>query len=133
MLSGNESDLDPCGESETTPGCAEDWDLDGVADEDEPLPSSLLGQIAVQQCTLNGNVSPPSADRYSETWMDQDEQDEDEQFTRDPLTNVGGRSGSSGEEAFVQVTVTGGAEYLIVVGATSGGTGVYEISIREIL
>ncbi len=31
-----------------------DWDLDGVANSDEPVPESFLQQVQVMQCTLAG-------------------------------------------------------------------------------
>ncbi|MES2640877.1 MAG: hypothetical protein V4850_15415 [Myxococcota bacterium] len=132
MYDGNEDDFDACGEqaaSATT--CDLDWDRDGVLDEDEPMPTSLLSQARVMECTLNGNV-PPAVWTYDASWLDVDDLDEDDLPTIDFANNTGGHSGPDGEEAFVEVVLDGGREYLVIVGANGGGTGVYEIALREI-
>jgi hypothetical protein len=46
-------------------------------------------------------------------------------------SNTGGRSGDEGEEGYVEATLTGGEQYVIVVGA-SQGTGAYELSVRQV-
>lgn len=111
--------------------CSNDWDGDGVIDADEPAPQSLYEQIRVTQCAANGNVEP--ADPYSSDWMDIDELDEDDDPTATISIGAGGRSGAEGEEAYVEVTLEGGRQYVIVVGAGSGDTGPYEISMRQVL
>ena len=131
MNGDDDADFEPCGTHATDPipTCATDWDGDGVADADEPLPENLFQQILVQQCTLNGGV--PASEPYSTEWMDVDERDEDTLFSRDLTHNTGGRSGPDDEEAYADVVLRGGQEYLIVVGG-NGGTGTYELSVREI-
>lgn len=132
MLSGDESDFDACGEASLTPtSCDDDWDRDGVLDIDEPQPDSFLAQTRVMECTLNGNVAP-AAWTYGTSWLDVDEQDEDELPTIDFANNTGGRAGEDGEEGYVEVSLDGGREYLVIVGATGGGTGTYELSLRQI-
>jgi hypothetical protein len=132
MYEESDPDFDPCGVAagyETT--CAEDWDRDGVLDTDEPQPASFFTQTRVMECTQNGNVAP-SEWVYDTTWLDWDELDEDEEPTVDFAANVGGYSGTEGEEAFVRVSLQGGREYLVVVGANANGTGTYELSVRQL-
>ena len=124
---------DPCGqppESTDTGGsailtCDDDYDLDGVANEDEPAPTDFFSQVLVQQCDLGLTPS------YTTEWLDADEIDEDGEVTYDPIQNTGGYSGESGEEAFLAIELTGGEVYTIVVGG-NGDTGVYELSVKQI-
>jgi hypothetical protein len=132
MQDGTEDDLDACGDqSATATTCDLDWDRDGVLDSDEPQPGTFLAQARVMECTLNGNV-PMGESGYGTEWLDSDELDEDELPTYDYLRNTGGSSGDEGEEAYAEVRLRGGYEYLVVVGANSGGTGTYELSVRVV-
>ena len=128
----SDDDFDPCGDqSDAATVCAEDWDRDGVLDEDEPLPETFLTQARVMECTQNGNV-PPAAWAYNSDWLDVDEMDEDELATGTYTYNAGGRSGTDGEEGFVWKTLEGGRQYLIVVGASADDVGTYEVTVREV-
>ncbi len=130
LVSGSEDAFDACGEVTGITSCAEDWDRDGVSDATEPRPTSLLGQLRVMECTQNGNVAP-SAWSVTAANLDVDELDSDDTATSSVLYNTGGRTGDSGEEAYVDVTLRGGATYLLLVGATAG-TGSYEFTVRAI-
>lgn len=123
--------FDPCGaDSGVTTTCDEDWDRDGVYDSDEPQPETLLSQIRVMQCTLAGNdVSGFVA--LTTDIIDADEQDEDEDFSYDRIKNTGGQSVDDYEGAYIETTLEGGKEYLIIVGA-SQGTGAYELNIKKL-
>ncbi|MDP2304823.1 MAG: hypothetical protein Q8P18_02190 [Pseudomonadota bacterium] len=132
MYSGDEDDFDPCGERAAAPTtCDFDWDRDGVLDADEPVPESFLAQARVMECTLNGN-EPPALWAYDASWLDMDELDDDDLPTINFAQNTGGRTGPDGEEGYVEVTLVGGREYLVIVGANDGGTGTYELNLREI-
>lgn len=132
MYDGEEDDFDACGEQATeATTCDLDWDRDGVLDEDEPVPTTFLAQTRVMECTQNGNV-PPEAWTHGTDWLDVDEQDEDDLPSIDYAASAGGRSGVTGEEAYIEIALEGGREYLIVVGANSGGTGTYELSVRQV-
>ncbi len=122
--------FDPCGTVSTDTTCAEDWDRDGVLDTDEPLPSDFIRQVQVMQCTLNGGTLDHDQ-AMGEEILDIDETDEDEDPWFDRSRDLGGATGSSGEEAFLEIELTGGTQYLIVVGAGTD-TGVYELEIREV-
>jgi len=112
------------------PSCQEDWDLDGVSDEDEAHPTTLLEQIQVADCTARGETNETYDSSYSLSWMDADEQDDDDRPSRDFANNAGGRSTTDAEEGFVEVDLPGGTTYLLIVGGNSG-TGVYEINVRQ--
>jgi hypothetical protein len=116
----------------STPTCAEDWDLDGVADDNEPLPESLEQQILVAECTADGATNETFVSHYDTDWMDADEQDDDERPSHDYVNNTGGRSGADGEEGYVHADLPGGAQYLLIVGG-NGETGTYEINVRQTL
>ncbi len=123
---------DACGVPEATlPACELDFDRDGVLDENEPLPETFYDQILVQQCTSFGGSLPLGTEPYSPTWLDTDELDEDEDFTFDRALNTGGLAGVEGEEGFLDVTLTGGEQYIVVVGSAED-EGVYELSFRQI-
>lgn len=123
---------DPCGEIDENPTtCDSDFDRDGVLDLNEPTPTTLIDQVLVQQCTLNGNVMPADEDIYDTSWLDLDERDEDDVPTYYRAFNTGGYAGTDGEEAFANVSVQGGGVYTIVVGAGSD-EGLYELSVREL-
>lgn len=133
MAGSDEEQDDWCGEiADEPPTCADDWDRDGVPDESEPAPTTLRAQILTQQCTLNGGVAPEPGATYSDDWMDADERDEDDLYTVSYAYNTGGRAGQEGEEGFVRVSLLGGQRYVIVVGDGGGGTGVYQLSVRQL-
>ena len=119
--------FDPCGEqSEETLTCADDWDLDGVANDDEPVPVSFLQQVDVHLCQQHGagNYEP-----YGDDTVDLDELDEDETTTVSRAYNLGSVSGDSGEEAFMVAELVGGFQYMIVVGGGTD-TGIYELTLQ---
>ncbi|GDX78814.1 hypothetical protein LBMAG42_06250 [Deltaproteobacteria bacterium] len=130
---GSEQEVeDACGVPEgTLPTCDLDFDRDGVLDESEPMPETFYDQVLVQQCTSFGGSLPSGTAPYSTTWLDTDELDEDEDFTFDRSLNTGGLAGVEGEEGFLDVTLVGGEQYLVVVGAGED-EGVYELSLRQI-
>lgn len=111
--------------------CTNDWDQDGVLDEDEPLPTSFYEQVLVQECKNNGGTLPTTT--YSASWLDVDELDEDSDVTSNIADGAGGKSGATGEEGYVEAILQGGRQYAVVVGSGSGDTGPYEISLREVL
>ncbi len=129
LVSGSEDEFDACGVPTSPTTCGVDWDGDGVLDEEEPLPTSLLEQVRVMECTANGGVQPP-AWRVGESLLDVDELDDDETPEVDYPKGVGGRSGEEGEEAYVQVQLGGGARYVVVVGGA--GSGNYELNVRQV-
>jgi len=126
--------FDPCGEAtDLTATCEVDWDSDGVLDEDEPTPGSFVQQVQVQQCTLTKNplgVNQLPLDSYvGEEIIDRDELDTDDTAYYDQTRNLGGRTDSSGEDAYLERWLRGGQEYVIVVGAGSD-EGPYEFSVK---
>ena len=122
--------FDPCGEIESTPTlCEEDWDRDGVLDENEPQPSTFLGQVQVMQCTLAGN-DPTGFLPVGVEIFDLDERDADTDPTLDRRLNVGGVSDADHEGAYLDVELVGGQQYILVVGASDAGP--YEFSVRAI-
>lgn len=128
-MGGDESFDEACGSvSEEALECADDVDLDGVANTDEPQPSTFYQQVLVEQCTANGG-SLNEDDAYGVGWLDVDHLDEDEVFTRSAMYNTGGISGPEGEEGFVSARLSAGEEYVIVVGG-AGTTGLYELGVR---
>jgi hypothetical protein len=115
--------------SEAPTTCANDWDLDGVLDEVEPRPATFVEQVQVMQCTLAGGditAFTPASDKI----IDQDERDDNEESYFDRTLNIGGKNGSSGEEAFLMKELQGGTDYVIVVGATAG-LGTYELRVTQ--
>ena len=127
---GSTDAFDPCGsDSGATTTCDEDWDRDGVYDADEPHPTTLLSQVRVMQCTIAGNdVSGFTA--LGTEIIDADEIDEDSDFSYDRIENTGGQSVEDYEGAYIEITLEGGKEYIVVVGA-SAGTGSYELNIKK--
>ncbi len=126
----SDTDFDARGAlSAETTSCLNDWDGDGVLDEDEPSPASFYQQVLVQMC----GIDPSLVDGYEFTPsnFDVDSRDEDEAPSYDRLNNTGGSADSSGEEAWLDITLQGGETYVIVV---SGGSdnGVYEFTVQEI-
>ncbi|HJN73657.1 MAG TPA: hypothetical protein QGF58_06950, partial [Myxococcota bacterium] len=120
---------DPCGAPYVDSGdltCNDDFDGDNVADDEEPIPDGFIAQIQVRQCELGVD----SSEYYNNDWIDKDEIDDGDQLTYDPVGNVGGDSGGSGEEAYLSLTLAGGETYTIVVSG-GGDEGVYELSARQ--
>jgi hypothetical protein len=143
--SGVTADFDACGrqQSATTdtggeedtawepPTCGADWDRDEVLDMDEPRPSSLLEQVMVMQCTLAGGDWESVEPYEPSDFIDQDSVDSDDKPYVDRVRNLGGQSGDSEEEAYLETTLAGGAKYVIVVGS---GTeeGPYELRVKQL-
>jgi hypothetical protein len=122
--------FDPCGEpEETVTSCEEDWDRDGVLDVNEPTATTFLGQVQIMQCTLAGN-DPTGFFPVGLDVIDIDEQDEDDDPTLDRKLNVGGVSADDNEGAYIDIELTGGLQYILVVGAS--GEGPYEFTLRAI-
>jgi hypothetical protein len=125
--------FDPCGEpaSDTglEPNCSNDWDSDGVFDADEPAPTTFYQQVLVKMCSINPDL--PDSEAWGTQWFDMDTLDENQSPTVNRILNTGGRADESGEEAYLDITLEGGQEYLLIVG---GGTdqGVYELTLQEI-
>ena len=146
-FNGDESSLegdgfDPCGAVEdgaisgdgvSQLSCADDWDRDGVYDEDEPQPDSLLQQVWVMQCTASkgssGIGSLGAGDYLTDEFIDRDELDDDDAAYADLTRNLGGISYDQGEEAYLELSLQGGQQYILVVGAGSD-EGPYEFSIK---
>jgi hypothetical protein len=81
------------------------------------------------QCTLNGGTIAPSS-LATPRIFDLDEQDEDEESTYDRTRLLGGRYGLDGEEAFIEASLSGGQQYIIVVGAGTD-LGPYELRVQQ--
>lgn len=105
--------------------CASDFDLDGVSDADEPSPGGFNEQVWLIQCDLGYEFE----DFLDESWFDVDEFDDDLDPTRDTKRVTGGRSGPEGEEAWLEITLTGGQSYVVVVSG-GGDTGAYELNVK---
>lgn len=125
----NDDEFDACGVPSGQLTCAEDWDQDGVENDAEPFPTTFVEQIRVEQCQDNGGTLPEYA--YDLSWVDIDEQDEDEIPSGSFLYNIGGQSGPRGEEAMVVATLLGGNRYVVVVSG-GGDSGVYELSLKQL-
>ncbi len=125
-------DFDPCGEaSEEATTCEQDWDRDGVLDEDEPKPSTFLEQLQTMQCTIVGGdltgITPADSSIF-----DEDERDSDDDASFNRRLNLGGTSAEDGEGGYIETTLTGGGTYIIAVGAGTG-TGAYELTVKQII
>jgi len=83
----------------------------------------------VQQCT-NGDPEDLFMDKYS---FDEDQYDKDAIASFDRILNIGGQSIGDGEEAFIDITLKGGQIYLLVVSDEGMGTGVYELTLQELV
>ena len=140
--SGVTADFDPCGSIQAPdtgstdtawegPTCGSDWDRDEVLDLDEPRPSNLLEQVMVMQCALAGGDFSGVEPYEAEDIIDSDTLDENDNPYVDRTRNLGGKSGDSEEEAYLETTLAGGARYVIVVGAGTE-TGTYELRVKEI-
>ncbi len=128
---GDTERFDPCGITSGEPTtCADDWDGDSVPDADEPAPDSFQYQVLVQLCSIDPDLLTDEV--YGLENFDVDSVDEDELPTIDYLSNAGGRSDDSGEDAYLEITATGGEAYLLVVGA-GADTGPYEFSVRQVV
>jgi len=111
--------------------CAVDWDGDGVLDHDEPQPSNLIEQVMVMQCTLAGGVMEDFEPVEAVDVIDVDSRDDDDNPYTDRARNLGGKSGAEDEEAYLEVSLAGGASYVIVVGAGTD-TGPYELRVQQL-
>lgn len=130
--SDSEDDFDACGTaSESATTCDVDWDLDGVLDEDEPAPETFLEQVWVMQCTLAGGDSSGYTALDTDV-IDEDSTDDDDAATYDMTRNLGGTTDGDAEDAYLEITLEGGQEYILVVGASEAGTGTYELSITTL-
>jgi len=109
--------------------CEDDWDRDGVANADEPQPTTFVQQVLVEQCQDNSGALP--AETIDDSWVDADSVDEDDLPSYSVVYNVGGRSGEDGEEALLVTTVYGGERYVVVVGG-NGDVGAYELSLKQL-
>lgn len=132
------SGWNPCGLAQAggsaATTCATDWDRDGVLNEDEPEPESFVQQVQVMQCTLAaGDFDAVEAGGgfFGLEILDSDETDEDDLPYADRRRNLGGRTGAEDEEAYIEVDLIGGQEYVIVVGGQTD-QGVYEFSVTDI-
>ncbi|MFH1463816.1 MAG: hypothetical protein ABIO70_05445 [Pseudomonadota bacterium] len=127
---GAPAEFDPCGTTSEWPtSCVDDWDGDGVADLDEPLPRSFYEQVLVQMCSIDPAL--PGGELFGPQNFDADTLDFDDTPTANRQDNSGGRAGDSGEEAYLRIQLEGGQRYLVVVGAgTDSGT--YELTLRAI-
>jgi hypothetical protein len=125
--------FDPCGvpapDTGLEPDCSNDWDLDAVLDADEPVPTTFYQQVLTKMCSIHPDL--PDSGAWGTGWFDVDTLDKNQSSTVNRVLNTGGRADESGEEAFLDITLEGGQEYLLVVG---GGTdqGVYELTLQEI-
>ena len=139
---GVSADFNPCGsiQLEDTgsadtawegPTCGADWDRDGVLDIDEPRPTSLLEQVMVMQCALAGGDFSGVEAYEADDIIDVDSMDENDDPYVDRARNLGGQTGESEEEAFMETTLAGGSRYVIVVGAGTE-TGSYELRVKQV-
>ena len=131
--SGVTADFDPCGsiqapDTGTTdtawegPTCGSDWE------RDEVRPFNLIEQVMVMQCALAGGDFSEVEPYEAEDIIDSDTLDENDNPYVDRTRNLGGKSGDSEEEAYLETTLAGGARYVIVVGAGTE-TGTYELRV----
>jgi hypothetical protein len=105
-----------------------------VLDEDEPRPESFVQQVQVMQCTLAGgdfDAVVAGGGFFGTELVDTDETDEDDVPYVDRVRNLGGRTGEEDEEAYMELDLIGGQEYVIVVGGQTD-QGVYEFSVTDI-
>lgn len=122
--------FDPCGSQEDATTCDEDWDRDNVLDENEPTPSTFLGQVQVMQCTLAGNDASGFVPLGTDIF-DMDQTDDDDSVSLDRQLNLGGVSVDEEEGAYIDIELTGGQQYVLVVG--SQGTGPYEFTLKALV
>jgi hypothetical protein len=113
------------------PSCGADWDRDGVLDVHEPSPSSLYEQIQVMQCTSAGGDFSDVEALDPADFIDEDSLDENDSPYTDRKRNLGGASGESEEEAYLETTVSGGGKYVVIVGAGTD-SGPYELTIKQL-
>jgi hypothetical protein len=83
------------------------------------------------QCTLAGGVMEDFEPVEGDDIIDMDSMDEDDDPYVDRTRNLGGKSSDEDEEAYMEVSLAGGATYVIVVGAGTD-TGPYELRIRQL-
>ena len=85
----------------------------------------------VMQCSLAGGDFSEVDPYEAEDFIDSDTLDENDDPYVDRTRNLGGQSGDSEEEAYLETTLAGGARYVIVVGAGTE-TGPYELRVKQI-
>jgi hypothetical protein len=136
------------GDGEQDPGfweCLYDHDQDGIPDEEEPAPATLLEQFQQRQAEnilldadfyAGGFGDAPWSLDVSKPWynvtfvdVDSNEDPEDDLASAYLPYNIGGRAQAEGEEAVWQALLPAG-EYTIVVGDGSEGVGPYDLSVR---
>jgi hypothetical protein len=141
-IGGVTGDFDPCGRTllgdtgaldtaADAPSCGTDWDRDDVLDLDEPRPQTLLEQVMVMQCSMAGGDFSGVEPYQAADLIDQDSMDDNDDPYVDRTRNLGGRSGDSEEEAYLETTLAGGARYVVIVGAGTE-TGPYELRVKQI-
>ncbi len=101
-------------------------------DEDEPEPTTLIDQIYTYQVqALQANSTVDGFFPFTDEFMDVENVDTDTSPSYNLPEGVGGRSVSSGEEAWLTIHLPAGASenrYVIVVGG--GSTGAYQLTVR---
>lgn len=120
-----------CGEESLVTTCGEDWDRDGILDINELQPASFTEQVNAMQCTLYGNDTGLFTVLTPDDLIDVDTLDENEWSYFDRAQNVGGMAHNSGEEAYIEVELEGGEDYLVIVGAYDY-EGTYELEIKQV-
>lgn len=120
-----------CGEVMTSTTCGSDWDRDGVLDDDELMPETFLDQIHAMQCTLAGNDTSRVTRMQPSFVFDTDTLDSDDEAWYDRARNLGGMTDESKEDAILVKRVSGGQQYIVVVGA-EGNTGSYELMVKAL-
>lgn len=85
----------------------------------------------VMQCALAGGDFSGVEAYEAEDLIDSDTLDENDDPYVDRTRNLGGQSGESEEEAYLETSLAGGAKYVIVVGAGTE-TGPYELRVSQI-
>ena len=100
-----------------------------MPDLEEPQPSTFLQQLNTLACSLVDNDEAGYVEYEADSVFDIDEVDTDDESYYDRAANLGGRAVSDGEEAFYTGVLTGGEQYVLVVGAGSD-QGAYEMEVR---
>lgn len=114
-----------------------DFDGDGVTDDLETKPRSLIDQISTWQDEANGGASAisdggfyPYSDVF-ERFVNSDALDGDAAPYANSQLGINTRNAAEGEEAFLRVTLPAGSsehKYIVVVGGP-GSTGPYELTV----
>jgi len=129
--------------------CEFDHDQDGIPDALEQAPTNFVEQVVLRQWEnlltdpnfyqgsygiWPGNPYDITAPFYDTSFVDLDsnEDPDDNLATAIPSVNIGGRAVNEGEEAVWIGTLPPG-DYIIVVGDGGGGTGEYDLSVRQVV